>query len=162
MKKLTAKYFVAIVMLATAASYASANDVTLPYYFPPVATATVSEVSSPAPEVTVNSTAPTALEKGANKVGSFLGNMLKGPAILGKALTSGFSAGFSGQAVKPATVAAHETPAPAVQAAPPADTSKLVSALQPLSNQLAALLRRSKDQPAAPVEDHSFLAANPN
>lgn len=161
MKNFTAKHFVVFAMMAAVSSFAAANDVTLPYYNPPTAPAAVAEISSPTPEVTVNSTAPTALEKSANKVGSFLGGMLKGPMMLGKALGSGFSAGFSGQTAKPAAVAAAEMPAPAVTA-PPVDASKLVSALQPLTNQLASLLRRAKDQPAAPVEDRSILAANLN
>jgi hypothetical protein len=153
------KKLFAIAMFALASSFAAAADrVVLAEYTP----AAVTDASTPASD----KTAPTALEKGAAKVGSFLGGMLKAPAMLGKAFAGGVGAGFSAPAAP--------APAPS-QSANNLSSSKLAqwqedtsattarpvtaSSTNPFAAKLASLIRRAKDQTSAPVEERSAPAS---
>lgn len=150
------KKLFAIAMLALASSFAAAADrAVLPEYTP----AAVADVSTPASD----KTAPTALEKGAAKVGSFLGGMLKGPAMLGKAFAGGIGAGFSASAAPaPAPVQTANTNSSSKLADgqdTPTTTARTASSTNPLADKLASLIRRAKDQKAAPVEERSVPAS---
>lgn len=150
------KKLFAIAILALASSFAAAADrAVLPEYTP----AAVADVSTPASD----KTAPSALEKSAAKVGSFLGGMLKGPAMLGKAFASGLGAGFTAPAAPaPAPVQAANTDSSSKladwQEPTPTTTARTASSLNPLADKLASLIRRAKDQKMAPVEERSTPA----
>jgi hypothetical protein len=156
------KKLFAIALLAVVSSFAAASDLTLANLNKP--NAPVANVATPAPVAVTAETTPTpsAFEQGAGKVGEFLGGLMKGPAMMGKAFVSGFGAGYSADsATKQAEVT---TPSNAPEAAPasPAATTQPGIAQHPLAKQLASLIKRVQDQAATPAEQPSTLAANTN
>jgi hypothetical protein len=156
------KKYIAFALLAVVSSFAAASDLTLAPLNKP--NAPVANVSTPAPEATVvaSAAAPNALEQGAGKVGAFLGSLMKGPAMMGKAFVSGVSAGYSGDAAaKQATVT---TPSSTSEATPSAQAATAQPGIEqnPLAKHLASLIKRVQDQAAAPVDERSTLASNTN
>jgi hypothetical protein len=154
MKKLIA---IALLAFASSAVFAAgvspavrSNDVA------PVADAQTSAADAP-----VTAPAPSALEKGATKVGSVLGGMFRTTVKLGQAVGKGVREGLSDDRAKSTDVSS-TSQAPG-QPAMTAPTSALASVFSnPVTHRLAAMVKRDKDQPVAPVEERSMLASSPN
>lgn len=153
------KKLFAIAMLSLVSSFAfAASSAALQEYQPAPA--------AQSPTSATDKAAPTALENGAAKLGSFFGGILMAPAKLGKAFAGGVGAGITGAAApaiappqtastKSSTKLAEwkETP-PAV-----AVNSESAVAKHPLAAALSALIRFPKPQDKAPVEERSAPAS---
>lgn len=150
------KKLFAIAMLSFASSFAfAASPAVLEEYKPaPVAQSTSA----------TDKAAPTALENGAAKLGSFFGGILRTPAALGKAFAGGVGAGVTGAAaIAPVRTAntKSSTKLAEWQEQPPAvaDNPAPVGMKQTLTSALSSLIRFPKPQGKAPVEDRSAPAS---
>jgi hypothetical protein len=152
------KKIIAFAVFAIATSFATANDLSLATFNKPYTSA--ASVSTSATEATANAPAPSAFEKSANKVGAFLGGLMKGPAMMGKAFVSGVGAGYSGEAAP--KQASADTVSKKSEDATSHESAPTAGLQNPLSKIAALVLKRSKDQANAPVEDRSSLASNLN
>ncbi|MDO8416269.1 MAG: hypothetical protein Q7S87_08675 [Agitococcus sp.] len=114
----------------------------------PTEIATVATVTVAADTAPVTPSTPSVLEKGAMKLGSMFGSLVKAPMALGKAFVQGVSS-----ASQPAS---SNTIAQAEKSAKPAALPSGPAAL------FSKFLNRAKGTPAAPVEDKSVdrLASN--
>jgi len=147
------KLFV-IAMMSLVSAFAIAGDMKSVEQSPRFS----SQAASSASEAPADAVAPTALEKGAAKVGSFVGGMLKTPMMLGKALGSGIKAGINGQ-----TAATSESQESANASAPKMEQARLNPLHNVLGLPLKVLVRRTQkdsSQPPAPIEERSTAASD--
>jgi hypothetical protein len=153
------KKLIAIALLAFASSAAFAVGVS-----PAVSNndvAPIADVSTSAAAAPVTAPAPSALEKGATKVGSVLGGMFRTTVKLGQAVGKGVREGLADDGTKPPVLKGDwQTSSRTSANAHPTVLDSLAS--NPVTHRLAAMVKRNKDQPAAPIEERSMLASNPN
>lgn len=115
--------------------------------------------SGPAEQSPAAPAAPTAVEAGAKKVGTFLGRLVKGPVQAGKALASGVREGFSQPSAAPQDLGgASSSQHGAIQSGPSAMTAPAVSR-EEMARRITKMFDRVKGTAPAPVEDRSVSAS---
>jgi hypothetical protein len=99
------------------------------------------------------------VEAGVASLGSVFGSLMRGPALMGKAFVSGFGEGYQAKTAEPAPSVSPSTRAEPQRATDSPALTRLAQ-LSPTA-MLSSLLKRSKDQQMAPIEEKSSMDAAP-
>jgi hypothetical protein len=104
--------------------------------------------------------APTAVEAGAKKVGSFFGKLVKGPVQVGKALASGVREGFSQPSPAPQDQGGSATSQSGAMTSASSSMTAPAATPQEMARRITTMFDRVKGMAPAPVEDRSVSASS--
>lgn len=115
--------------------------------------------SSPTGEMLETQSVRTKVEAGVAAMGSVFGGLMRGPVLMGKAFVTGFGEGYEAKSSAPAT-AVQPSNRPETQSSKEPNALTRLAQLSPTA-MLSSLLKRSKDQQLAPVEEKSSIDVAP-